>query len=164
MDRAFLLWWSLAFVLAAGMWLARHPIRDLLSPDPYLDDPYHWAVGHIGHFLVGAVVALLTALSGLLFFGEYPDRVQVALMASFLIMVFEVPVQGWTAYDTKHDLAALHYGLLAALCSGRESEPGRLELIVDPVPIVMFLTLLIVHLILGAAPRRRARKRSADVR
>lgn len=146
-------WWGVAVTVVISMLMARAALTAVFTPDDMPRDWYGWMTNQSSHLVLGALLTLIASMAGLLILGEYPYRVEIAVMVLLLILTFEIGVQPLNGLDTLNDALFMAYGAIGALLVCKEVEAGGVELFFNPTMALALAGLAVGHLIGGIVTR-----------
>lgn len=146
-------WYGMAFLIVAGMMLARAPLAEWIKPDAFAARPYGWVTNQVAHIALGVAIVTATALVGWGLLREYPYRLEIGLVAVAFVVAFEIGVQGWQGRDTVEDCAFMLYGIGGSLWAFQEAEAGAVEVDGNPLIVAAFISAAVAHLVWGAWAR-----------
>lgn len=98
------------------MWLAFW--KEINTPSDFRDDPYGEFTNQCAHTFFGVVMAIVFSLTGLWWFGEFPQKEGIGIAVTLPYILGEVFEQRWRGWDTVSDVffyAIGGYGILTSL-------------------------------------------------
>jgi hypothetical protein len=127
----------------------------ILEADDFPNDWYGWVTNQISHIGLGVFLVFVVCLSSFGLIGEMPYKNAVYALVLFGYLSFEMGVQGWREWDTLEDTAFVtFYGAGGALAGFSEVTPGDAMLTVNPLGLMPFFAVAVLHLLAGALFRR----------
>lgn len=127
----------------------------LLEADEFPNDWYGWATNQISHIGLGVFIVFAVCLASFGIFGEMPYKDAVYATVLFGYLAFELGVQGWREWDTVEDTTFVtFYGAGGALAGFSEIAPGDAVLSVNPIGLLPFFAVAVLHLVAGSLFRR----------